>query len=59
MSLDDLNSRIDELISSKRTEYEKLHEERNQLQMDLNDLTQKNSQLDEAVKTKTGELSRS
>ena len=39
MSLDDLNSRIDELISSKRTEYEKLHEERNQLQMDLNDLT--------------------
>ena len=31
MSLEDLNTRIDELINTKRTEYEKLHEERNQL----------------------------
>ena len=59
MNFDDLNKRIDDLIKTQLSQNEKLHEERNQLQMDLNELNNKNSQLDQDVKTKTGELTRS
>ena len=42
MNFDDLNKRIDDLIKTQLSKNEKLHEERNQLQMDLNELNNKN-----------------
>ena len=59
MNFDDLNKRIDDLIKTQLSKNEKLHEERNQLQMDLNEMNNKNAQLDQDIKTTSGELTRS
>ena len=59
MSFQDLNKRIDELIKGQLQDNESLHKERNQLQIELDQMQEKNTLLDQDLKAKEGELSRS
>ena len=46
MSFSDLNTRIDDLIKAQLAQNEKLHKERNQLQINLEKMNDKNTLLD-------------
>jgi len=55
LNLDDLNERIRELISGYLEQKEKLHNENNQLQIELDKLKARISSLEDAVKDKQAE----